>query len=132
MEKALELLEKILLLNPTDQKTIEKIQEIKSLMMPEPIVEETRAEIVELEEHDDVDMSDEDEILNQITDDNSENLSLSTSASLVDIEALENVTEEDGRRNLMNILDEKILSINENPLVTEIDEPKTHKKQGLS
>ena len=135
VEKALELLEKILLLNPTDQKTIEKIQEIKSLMMPEPIVEETRAEIVELEEHDDVDddvdMSDEDEILNQITDDNSENLSLSTSASLVDIEALENVTEEDGRRNLMNILDEKILSINENPLVTEIDEPKTHKKEEL-
>ncbi len=33
--------------------------------------------------------------------------------TLVDLDELENATEEDGRRNLMSILDEKILSINE-------------------
>lgn len=63
IEKALEVLEKILLLNPNDQKTIHKIKEIQALVQP-------------LEKYD------------QVKD--QEN------------------TEEDGRRHLMNLIDEKL------------------------
>lgn len=60
IEKALEVLEKILLLNPNDQKTIKKIKEIQALVHP-------------LEQYDEVDVS-----------------------------------EEDGRRHLMSLIDEKL------------------------
>ncbi len=131
VEKALELLEKILILNPNDQKTIEKIQEIKLLMTPDTMmVEEDHVEKIEYEEHDDVDMSDEDEITEQFALDNDDNFANSGS-SLVDIEELDNVTEEDGRRNLMNILDEKILSISETNLISVENETKNNKKEEL-
>jgi tetratricopeptide (TPR) repeat protein len=76
IEKAISILEKILLLNPNDQKTKDKILEIKSLISPA------------------------EEITNDI--ENQTN-------SLISVDELENTSEEDGRRNLMNILDLKIL-----------------------
>lgn len=112
VEKALELLDKILLLNPNDQKTIDKIKEIKELMSPE-LADEIVHEQIEETDYDYVDMSDEDEILSNsklLQTEDSVNLA---NTSLVDLDELENATEEDGRRNLMSILDEKILSINE-------------------
>lgn len=71
IEKALQVLEKILLLNPNDQKTIAKITEIRDLLMP---------------------------IFGQeIIDDQDESLEL-----------LEDVSEEDGRKNLMDIFDQQM------------------------
>lgn len=83
IEKALEVLEKILILNPNDQKTINKIHEIQSLISPyEEVVEETMI-------HPEAD----------------------TSAKGIDVEfesISESDTEEDGRRHLMNLIDEKL------------------------
>lgn len=86
IEKAILILEKILLLNPNDQKTKDKIVEIKSLISP---TEELNKEV---EDH---------------------------AISLVSIDELENTSEEDGRRNLMNILDLKVLRPDEQNLVLD-------------
>lgn len=74
IDKALEVLEKILLLNPKDTKTINKIKELKTLVQP------SEFKIEEIEEIED----------------------------LEDLEDLEDASEEDGRRHLMNLIDEKI------------------------
>ncbi len=96
IEKALEVLEKILILNPNDQKTIDKIREIKELMAPlEPIApldEETLSPA-------------EDEGVAEPTQLSS---IIPTSNQLVDLDELEDVSEEDGRRHLMSLIDEKI------------------------
>lgn len=102
IEKALEVLEKILLLNPTDQKTISKILEIKALMGP---LEEESAvveAIVRPRPH---------------------------------LEVLEETSEEDGRKNLMSILDQQLghVEVSEAKSVEEKEdkkakEPKAAKK----
>lgn len=82
IEKALEVLEKILLLNPNDQKTIQKISEIKALVQP-------------LEQYD------------------------LEKPKLLEISELPDVSEEDGRRHLMSLIDEKL-----RPLEIEDDHSK--------
>lgn len=87
IEKALEVLEKILILNPKDEKTIQKIREIKSLMGPyeaEPV--STPAPVKKAPE-----------IKIEIPVANKPHL-----------EALKEISEEDGRRNLMDILDQQL------------------------
>ena len=71
IEKALEVLEKILLLNPKDTKTINKIKEIQALVQP-------------LENYDEI---------------------VQVTAPKSKMEA-KNVSEEDGRRHLMSLIDE--------------------------
>lgn len=71
IEKALEVLEKILLLNPKDTKTINKIKEIQALVQP-------------LEKYDEV---------------------VQVKPPKTKIES-KNVSEEDGRRHLMSLIDE--------------------------
>jgi len=79
-EKALEVLQKILLLNPNDQRTINKIKEIEDLFQP-------------LEQYD-------------------EEKQTPTPIRLVEVSESESepveVTEEDGRRHLMSLIDEKL------------------------
>lgn len=72
IEKALQVLEKILLLNPNDKKTIQKIKEIEALAQPfdEPVAEE---KIIQ-ENH----------------------------------FVAENISEEEGRRHLMSLIDEQL------------------------
>lgn len=106
IEKALEVLEKILILNPNDKKTIKKIQEIKELMAPlEP-----------MGDLDEVTMSpSEDEGIEEPTQ-----LSqfIPTANHLVDLDELDDVSEEDGRRNLMSLIDQKLgpIEIEEAPV----------------
>jgi tetratricopeptide (TPR) repeat protein len=80
IEKALELLEKILLLNPNDKKTISKILEISSMMEP-----------YESKEYKPV-----------------EHTSSSTGESG---KFLVSLSEEDGRKNLMNLFDQQIIHV---------------------
>lgn len=82
IEKALEVLEKILLLNPNDQKTINKIKEIKALSQP-------------LEKYDD-----------EQEKESAPKAPAQVPIHLVD--DLEEVSEEAGRRNLMSLIDEKL------------------------
>lgn len=96
IEKALEVLEKILLLNPNDKKTIQKIKEIKALMGP----------LDTYDSHDTYEQEGpaEDEGIE-------EPVGEATPASiphLVELEDLEDTTEEDGRRHLMSLIDEKV------------------------
>ncbi len=93
IEKALEVLEKILLLNPNDQKTIQKIQEIKRLTQP-------------LEQFDEVQKEPEE---------------ISKPIHLAELTDLKDTTEEDGRRHLMSLIDEKIGPI-EIEEIEEIDD----------
>lgn len=110
IEKALEVLEKILLLNPSDQKTINKIKEIKELMAPmesiRPLDEETESPA-------------EDEGTFEPS-----NISMIIPATnqLVELGDLEDVTEEDGRRHLMSLIDEKIgpIEVEETALPIEV------------
>lgn len=96
IEKALEVLEKILILNPNDQKTIKKIREIKELMAPlEPL--ETVDEITASPAEDEG--VEEPAQFNHI---------IPTANQLVDLDELEDVSEEEGRRHLMSLIDEKI------------------------
>jgi tetratricopeptide (TPR) repeat protein len=89
IEKALEVLEKILILNPTDEKTINKILEIKALMGPDEVVEKAK-------------------------------ITPSTApATKPYLEPLKEISEEDGRKNLMSILDKQLGCANE-PLMKEI------------
>ena len=83
-EKALEVLEKILLLNPNDQKTINKIKEIQALVQP-------------LAQYDQVE-----EKAEKKTEE------ISAPIHLVELTEVEEVSEEDGRRHLMSLIDEKI------------------------
>lgn len=127
IEKAIEILEKILILNPHDKKTKAKLDEIKGLIAPDvdqPIavqLEETKPINLKL-----VDESDEYNLEETFTYYDSEQNAVSD--HLVDIDELDNATEEDGRRNLMNILDQKILS-NSGTIDSEIQSsPKNVKK----
>ena len=98
MDKALEVLEKILILNPTDEKTILKILEIKALMGPLEV----------------------DEKSNTIND-----LPLASKPVAIAPQTksylgpVQEISEEDGRKNLMSILDKQLGSANE-PLMKEI------------
>ena len=98
-EKALEVLEKILMLNPTDEKTILKILEIKALVAPHPYVVEEKTNATAILVKSKI------EIINpQIK---------------IHLEPLKEISEEDGRKNLMSILDKQLGSVNE-PLMKEI------------
>lgn len=92
IEKALEVLEKILILNPHDLKTIKKISEIKALMGPY----EEADEAYPVEQT---------------------NLKLRPKLQL---EVQQDISEEDGRKNLMDIFDQQIKHVE----VEEIPEKK--------
>jgi tetratricopeptide (TPR) repeat protein len=100
IEKALEVLEKILILNPTDERTINKILEIKALMgpyreeMPKATSAVLRAAPVVVKE-------------------------IAISHVRPHLEPLKDISEEDGRKNLMSILDQQLGAANE-PLMKEI------------
>ncbi|MDO9182038.1 MAG: tetratricopeptide repeat protein [Bacteriovorax sp.] len=100
IEKALEVLEKILLLNPTDQKTIKKIKEIQALVQPLAQYDEIEPEPDD--EPEDDDRNNIDFILHY------EEPKVEKQANLVTPTQLEEVSEEEGRRNLMSIFDEKL------------------------
>ena len=111
IEKALEVLEKILLLNPNDQKTIRKIKEIQELAQPL-----SHYDIIEEKTEDDIEnISDELEDSEQ-DDKPDERIKLVYSNELVE------GTEEEGRRNLMSLIDEKIgpIEIDESEIKREI------------
>jgi tetratricopeptide (TPR) repeat protein len=112
IEKALDVLNKILLLNPNDQKTKDKIQEINLLI--NPFEESTLNTPVKSESI----------ILN--TEFSSALLPSENSNKLLDVHELKNISEEDGRRALMNILDKEIIPKNETK--ERIQEPKTKLK----
>ena len=83
IEKALEVLEKILILNPNDQKTIKKISEIKSLMGQYEEVAEPVAEAPEVKPFEAINPKPQ-------------------------LEPLKETSEEDGRKNLMSIFDQQV------------------------
>ena len=92
IDKALELLEKILILNPYDQRTIDKIKEIRSFSvvdLPEEVIEDS------LEK-------DENHLSYEISP---ANVPGPTKAKLTDLSLL---SEEEGRKTLMHIFDEQI------------------------
>jgi len=93
IEKALEVLEKILILNPTDERTINKISEIKALMGPYEEVKPRPAPVLVKE--------------------------ISIPQARPHLEPLKEISEEDGRKNLMSILDQQLGAANE-PLMKEI------------
>lgn len=98
IEKALEVLEKILLLNPNDEKTIRKISEIKALMEPLEGLETIKhSTIIEHSpsEHEFVSFEEVEveETVYEISPKNSKE---------------EASSEEYGRKQLMNLIDEKI------------------------
>jgi len=96
IEKALEVLEKILILNPNDQKTIRKIREIKELMAPlEPMAPLDEETLSPAEEEGVIEPAQLSSVI-------------PTSNQLVDLDELDDVSEEDGRRHLMSLIDEKI------------------------
>lgn len=99
IEKALEVLEKILELNPTDKKTIDKIIELKALMGTN---EPEMSLASEQEEYQEQKVETRNIHLIEKEDTKKDNL--------LTLNELDNVSEEDGRRALMNILDEKVLS----------------------
>jgi hypothetical protein len=92
IEKALELLEKILILNPTDQRTLDKIKEIQSLV---EVNQTEENELIPLQAEDNLSYYDLSPVVE--TD--------SPKAKLTDLSPL---TEEEGRKTLMNIFDEQI------------------------
>jgi tetratricopeptide (TPR) repeat protein len=103
IEKALEVLEKILLLNPNDQKTIKKIKEIQALVQP-------------LEQYDEVEEELKHKTINKIEDFNSADFTshfqrpttTQQPVHQVELTALKDISEEDGRRHLMSLIDEKL------------------------
>ncbi|MBC7429273.1 MAG: hypothetical protein H7336_11710 [Bacteriovorax sp.] len=86
IEKALEVLEKILILNPRDEKTIKKIFEIKTLMGHE---------------------NDQYSKLHEEKYEKSKKLNFDYQ-SKPHFEILQDISEEDGRKNLMSIFDQQI------------------------
>ena len=105
IEKALEVLEKILALNPNDKKTIEKIAEIKSLMGIEKQVEEQFAETAVEEEKEEGAVE--------------EHIVQLHPKTLIPLEE-NTISEEEGRKHLMSILDE---TLGEEEVVI-VEEPK--------
>ncbi|MGZ3788366.1 MAG: tetratricopeptide repeat protein [Bacteriovorax sp.] len=103
IEKALEVLEKILLLNPNDQKTIKKIKEIRELARPLEQFEE-KHEQIEVRPEEPVEVKP----LHRVEE--------------VPLE-LEGDTEEEGRRHLMSLIDEKI-----GPIEIEEEKPQSLEK----
>ncbi|MFA6237343.1 MAG: tetratricopeptide repeat protein [Bacteriovorax sp.] len=102
IEKALEVLEKILLLNPNDQKTVKKIKEIQALVQPLNQYDELpQKQIVpEAEEIAVSDFSADFTTQTQKQDMNP--------APFVDLSDLDEISEEDGRRRLMSLIDKKL------------------------
>lgn len=96
IEKALEVLEKILLLNPNDQKTILKIKEIQALVQPLEQYDEARSLSVPTKN--------DEEVVQAAT----KPPATEHSTHLVELNELEDVSEEDGRRHLMSLIDEKL------------------------
>ena len=111
IEKALEVLEKILLLNPHDHKTIKKIKEIQALVQP-------------LEQYDEVTESEietNNEFESKDYDDFTQNLAESSAkqnSPALELSELEDISEEDGRRHLMSLIDKNLGTI-------EIEEDKS-------
>jgi len=103
IEKALEVLEKILILNPTDQKTIQKIAEIRSLMEP-------------AEEEED---SPELELVFKPKVVSKESIVAYSKSSAPDED--QDLSEEDGRKNLMSLFDKQVKPV-------EVRETKTPAK----
>lgn len=114
IEKALEVLEKILLLNPNDQKTILKIKEIQALVQPLEQYDEARSSNVPTKNDEEVVQAD---IRPPVTE---------HSTHLVELNELEDVTEEDGRRHLMSLIDEKL-----GPIEIEEDTSRVEKVREL-
>ena len=108
IEKALEVLEKILILNPSDQKTIDKIIEIKALMVPiEPVSTIRRAHVVEPAPTQELKIEQLEDLTATIEVDEIQ-LEPVAPINLVSVDELEDQSEEQGRMNLMNIIDEKL------------------------
>ena len=99
IEKALEVLEKILTLNPTDQRTINKILEIKALMGP---FEEEKPKVAAPQKPAPA-------VIKEVV----------IPHSRANLGPLKEISEEDGRKNLMSILDQQLGNANE-PLMKEI------------
>lgn len=97
IEKALEVLEKILLLNPKDQKTIKKIKEIQALVQP-------------LEQYNEVEV-----VENNLDEQHFDNTEVENA----------DVSEEDGRRHLMSLIDEKLGPI-------EIDDEDSNRRETIN
>lgn len=89
MEKALEVLEKILILNPNDQKTIKKISEIKSLIGQYEEETETEIEVAEEKKA-------------------QEKHPAQPLSFRPHLEPLKETSEEDGRKTLMSIFDQQV------------------------
>lgn len=104
IEKALEVLEKILFLNPSDDKTIKKILEIKTMMGA----------------YGNEDDENEIEIEDQIPTNNIKQ----TPLIKPHLEVLKDVSEEDGRKNLMSIFDQQIKHVEVEEIVTAGPVPK--------
>lgn len=114
IEKALEVLEKILLLNPNDQKTILKIKEIQALVQPMEQYDEARSSNVPTEN--------DEEVVQAATNPSA----TEHSTHLVELNELEDVSEEDGRRHLMSLIDEKL-----GPIEIEEDTSRVEKVREL-
>ncbi|MBC7540383.1 MAG: hypothetical protein H7281_16285 [Bacteriovorax sp.] len=114
IEKALEVLEKILILNPNDQKTIKKIKEIQALVQP-------------LEQYDEVKSYSSVDLTSQTQESKPAKViapglaSAKNSPHLVELTDLKDISEEDGRRHLMSLFDEKL-----GPIEIEEDNSKLH------
>lgn len=129
MEKALEVLEKILILNPKDQRTIDKISEIRSLMSP---FEETSSDEEEQESEYEVDematfekVPEEFQVAETILMPNP----VQTPALKPKLSIIDDISEEDGRKHLMSFFDEQIKPQEvEEVIVTPKVSPKTDKK----
>jgi tetratricopeptide (TPR) repeat protein len=98
IEKALEVLEKILILNPKDQKTINKISEIRALM--NPFNEEEASEATPGE--------DDEFNFDQNMFSSTPEKTKSEKSARPKLSVLKDVSEEDGRKHLMSIFDEQI------------------------
>ena len=119
MEKALEVLEKILILNPHDEKTIKKISEIKSLMghYEEEMPEERATEEINVSE-------------------------VKTEAQNFPkpyLETLKETSEEDGRKTLMSLIDQQVgpefseaQPLKKQPVAAPVKEAKISKKTSVA
>jgi pentatricopeptide repeat protein len=106
IEKALEVLEKILELNPQDQRTKEKIEEIKNLISPDPSEDDNNY----------LDSSNVSQMFSPIVD---------TISSKPHLSNLQETSEEDGRKTLMSIFDKQI-SV---PILDNLGPTKENNKQ---
>jgi tetratricopeptide (TPR) repeat protein len=103
IEKALEVLEKILLLNPNDQKTIKKIKEIQALIQPLEQYDEVKSHSsANLTLHSQESAPIPAKVIVPGPD------SAQNSPHLIELTNLKDISEEDGRRHLMSLFDEKL------------------------